>query len=868
MLSTQKIEGLKGNLKEESTRLFEKKKNSRLFTFTHLAHLYSLGENGIRIGPNIPRKEMRLQDQLVTYNHKIENATSIDEKTKLTRKKETYQNKQQEKIDQKKKKKVFVITKPFDKNRVKTKRKKISEKYDRKIASEQKEKKRNKLKSKKAKKLDRKKKKINEGNLIMRWGEPLAIYSYTDVAASANNIQSYLYSKGYLEAEVKVDTSNSSQHTVDKPLRTVRNSISRIRGAKNRHMDIIYQVNKKSRSRIDSIQYDVKDSALLLLLNQNEDNRPLKKGFYNQEVLTQEREFVYNLALDNGYYDFSKQYISFQVDSTQLGKDTLIVREIITNPPDKKQHNVFFLDSVIFYSEHRVNSTRKRTVTNFNGITFDFGRKKYPVRILDWRILFDKGDKYSRQQTTATQKQLTLLDNFKFVNINYDTTGGRFIAKVYTSPFEKFQTSSEFGLSSTQGSHVGNPGPFINLNFKNRNTFHRLEIISLDVNAKLQDLSPVQEDDGNTNITDTYTSRQISGTISVSFPRFIFPIGSYLQNRIGKYNPQTKFSFGTIYENRISEYERLEYNSAMSYGWQVRDRIKYTITPVEVRWIDSRNTDDFQSFIDVLIAERNSYATAFRSAIVGSSSFERIENFGAYASGGAGAYLRTYFEVGGHFNSLLSASVFEDQLEEFSYIKGNIDVRKVDRLSRKTHLAYRLNLGYAYPFGENRGLPYDGYFYAGGSSSIRGWRPRRLGPGSFTTFIVDSDGNTTDEPNTEIEQPGEVLIESSIEIRHHLFRYTEGALFLDAGNVWRIENTSDDIALDDGVFKVDQFHKQIALAGGFGLRFDLQFITLRTDIGFKFIDPALSSGERFVADELFKDFRNNTQLNIGIGYPF
>ena len=870
ILAKQKIEGLSGSLKDESFVLLPNQKNTRFIgiPFTHLAHTYKLGENGVSFGPKIERKKMRLEDKKEIFGKKIEEATSQEEKERIQEKRDRYVSKKEAKIENKKDAPVWTIIPGFDKQKVQAKEKKIAVKFDRKIAETSKEKKQNKLRAKKARKLDKKRRKINQGNQIMRWGEPLAIYDHNKARLGAQDIQNFLYSKGYFEAEVSIDTASlDSLGNWKRFGKKLRNSFSRIAGAKYRYIDLTFYVDKKHRYFIDSIEYDIKDPVLKELVFEHLDDAPLQKSFYDQKTITEERNHIYDLAMNNGYYEFKKQYISFKVDSVQLGQDTLIVREIIENPEEKDSHKIFYLDSIIFISEASINQSFKRSVSTYQDVTFSFARKKYPERILGWRIPIEQDDRYSREQTLETQRQLSFLDNFKFVNINYDTTGNTFVANIFTSPFDKFQTSSEFGLSSTQGNSQGNPGPFVNINLKNRNTFNLLEIISLDFNAKLQDLSQVQNDIEN-DFTGAYTSRQIGGELSVVFPQFLFPIGNKYQNRIGKYNPNTRVSFGVTYEDRVNEYKRLEYKGAIAYRWQVKNRINYSITPAKIRWIDAQNTAAFEVYIDSLIERRNSFANAFRSAVANSSSFERNQNFGNYREGGDGAFLRTFFEIGGQFNGLLESSFFGDELEKFSYVKVNIDARRIHRLSSKYNIAYRLNVGYAYPFGENRGLPYDGYFYAGGSSSIRGWRPRRLGPGSYVTYERDNNDNLTDVPDDNAEQPGEILIETSLELRRDLVGFMEGALFLDAGNIWRYENNSDDSEYDKAVFRIDSFLNQVAVAGGGGIRFDLQFLILRLDLGVKLIDPAKERGERFVAPNLFDNFRDNSEINIGIGYPF
>ena len=836
-----------------------------VFPFTHLSFLYELGESGVSFGPNIDRKEMRLSDKREIIRKRIEKAKTEEEKTQIEKKfKQTLATKQR-KIDKKRDKSGLVIIRGYNKDNAIRKKIKIEQKLDTKIAKEDKTKKKNKLRAKKARKLDRKERRINQGNQMMRWGEALSIYDYNKANISASAIQDFLSSKGFFNATVRVDTAdNDDLHTVGKMGRKFRNWFSRIAGAKHRHIYLDFIVDKKERYFIDSIQLDIRDAALQELILKNKRKSPLQKGYYDQQTLSEERDYIYDLAINNGYYEFSKQYIRFQIDSTHLGRDSIIVREVILNPEGKAAHKIFYIDSIVFVSDASLSQSYRRTTETFQDITFSFGKRRYNKAILGWRIPMAQDDRYSKEATIETQRQLSFLDNFKFVNINYDTVGNRFVANIFTFPFKKHETSGEIGFSQTT---QGNPGPFFNINLKNRNLLNSLEIIGIDINAKLQDLRNVSNINSE-DITGTYTSRQFGGQLSVSIPKFLFPIGSYYQRKIGKYNPTTKTTLSAAFEDRISEYTRLVYEGTFSYGWQVRDRIKYTITPIQISWIDSNNSDSFQEFLNSLSLEGNPYANAFNSAAVGSSSFNREQNFGGYGLGQDGAFLKTTFEFGGHLNSLVSNSFFGGKLEVFEYIKANFDIRRINRLNRKYNLAYRMNLGYAYPFGDNRALPFDRYFFAGGSNSIRGWKPRRLGPGSYAVFEADESGNETNRVDFDTEQPGEILIESSIELRRDLAGSVEGALFLDAGNVWRTENNSNDPEFDKAVFEFDRFPREIAVAAGVGTRVDLQFLILRLDLGFKIYDPAQKKGNRFVGDEIFSNFGYNSEFNIGIGYPF
>ncbi len=806
ILVKQKVNGLSGSLEDDAKGLYEQKANSRIlfgyYPFTHLAHLYKLGENG------------------------------------------------------------WLLSKGYDRNKAIAQRDSLSVKFDRRIAQARTDRKKLKLRNKKAKKYDKKDRKVKQGNQLMRWGEPISIYNHASSRLTAEKISQYLASHGYFDATIQIDTSDyDSLGVIGKFTRNTRNWVSGWAGHKDRYINLNYNIELNTRYVIDSIEYEIDDNVLRALILENEKDLPLKKGFYNQEILSEERDFIHNLALNNGYYEFSKQYIEFKIDSVQLGKDTVIVREVIKNPPGKDQHKIFYLDSIIFNTDASVTETFARTQEKYRDITFKFGRNRYSKKVLEWRVPLEQDDPYSRDLTIETQRQLSYLDNFKFININYDTTGNFFVANIFTSPFDKFQTSSEFGLARAQG----RPGPFVNVNLKNRNTFRTLEILSLDANAKLEDLQSVREETG---FDGNYTSRQFGAEAAITFPQFLFPLGSYYKNKIGRFNPKTRVSFGFSFEDRVNEYRRLIYRSTWAYSWQVRDQIKYTLTPFQLSLTDAETTNEFQEFLDDLEDQNNPYALAFNSSVVTSSAFRLDLNLGEYANGQDGGYVQLNAELGGYLNNIIG---IRDTLT-FQYAKSQIDLRKIERLSRNSNLAFRINVGLAYPYGTNRSLPYEKYFFAGGSSSIRAWRPRRLGPGAFGVFETDADNNPTEFIDYSNEQRGELLIESSVELRQDLVGFLEGAIFIDAGNIWTIRNSlvepTEDPDGDDGIFRFNEFMNEMAVGTGVGLRFDLQFLIFRVDLGMKLFDPAQKKGERFVGNEIFSNFSRNSEINIGIGYPF
>jgi outer membrane protein assembly factor BamA len=211
----------------------------------------------------------------------------------------------------------------------------------------------------------------------------------------------------------------------------------------------------------------------------------------------------------------------------------------------------------------------------------------------------------------------------------------------------------------------------------------------------------------------------------------------------------------------------------------------------------------------------------------------------------------------------------------YNFAKIAADYRRYYKLSSQTYLAWRLNGGVAHALTKSPDIdetladryiiPYDKYFFAGGSNSVRAWSARRLGTGTYATTLpvrnVDGTYDITRDYYTE--QPGELLLEGSVEYRFPVYSFIKGALFTDFGNVWTLQS---DEARPGAEFRFKSFAQQFAVGSGIGIRFDFTFLILRFDIATKVYDPTAT--ERWTIRNVLSQTRNQTALNIGIGYPF
>ncbi len=716
----------------------------------------------------------------------------------------------------------------------------IDSKYNIKIKKTKREKKKKHFLEKKQQKMDKVDRVLKEGNQLMRWGEPLAVLDESKILLTKEKISQYLNSRGYYANTIDIQENN--------------------KGKDSSRVEIKYAIERGPEYFIDSIQLVIPDPKVKELYLKNLGSSELRKRKIRQLDLTAERDRVYQMMVNNGYFSFSKDLVYFQIDSVSLGSNKLLVREIINNPPNQDSHEIFKIDSVIFVTDAGFDVTQQHENEAFSDVTYTFGRFKYSTKILDWHTYLYANKLYRRDDVLETQRQLSYLDNFKFINVNFDTLGGQFIAHIFTSPADLYQTSSEIGFSKTQGL----PGPFANLTIKNRNLFRGLEILELNTNFKVVGLEGVSSQ------KNTYSSLQYGSELSITFPQFLSPLGRFYKKKIAKHNPRTRYSLAFGHEDRFSEYKRTTFNTSMGYLWKVQDHISYNLTPLDVSYIDSRTDSTFQIFLDTLAISGNTYANAFNSAFVSSGSFQLTIN-NNYGVSRNSSYMQFYLETGGHLFSLFKKNPFGNSLEYYKYAKTSLDFRNNFYINRRTKLVTRLNIGVAIPYGDNNSLPYSKYFFGGGSNSLRAWKPRRLGPGAYGEIVTDE--TTSEESvNYQREQPGDMTIEISAELRQKLFGFVNWALFVDAGNVWLTRSETvdplEDPEGDDGVFRFDSFAKELAVGSGFGLRFDLSFLIFRVDLGWKLIDPAQPLGNRWVVKKIFPEPLENAEINIGIGYPF
>ncbi len=694
--------------------------------------------------------------------------------------------------------------------------------------------------------IERVRKKKEEGNFVMQLGEPPAIYDSTLMVETMDQIKIYLNSKGYFN------------HTADY-----------VKTEKGKKVYIDLNLNENAPYRYSSINYNAPDTAMLNILQARSVRSLVNVGdIYDEEMLSQERDRVYELMKNRGYYDFARAYIEFEVD-TSFGGNSVRLRTIIQKPEKDSLHRAYTINNVYFKTDADRFGIPRDTVV-YKGVNYLSYDLDYSKRVLDKKVDIYPGERYSQLRTATTQRKLSDLDVFQFSNVVYtratdpaDSNSYKLNAFINAVPNKKYQETTELGLNYTER----RPGPFASINLRIRNVFHGAENLDIGLRGGLE---------GQVNLTDelkTVMIRELGADVALSFPRFLLPFNS---DALSDFNPRTRIYTGYTNVDR-QEYKRTNYDVSLDYIWQKARRpmqppiLQYILSPVnlQIAQVDTISPGFKESLERYSLGSR-SLLESFESSFLSFMSFNLIYNTNDFTQTRNARYFRTLAEIGG-LTKELGLSVRLGDLRTFQFAKINPDYRRYLPLGNKQFFVYRINMGVASPILQSEVLPYDKYFFAGGGSSVRAWQPRRLGPGSFGLFkdSTSAGGDVEQVRDFEPEQPGEVLLEANVEYRYNIFGFLNGAFFVDAGNVWFLKEVANKPGAD---FKFNRFYKELAVGTGFGLRLDLSVVILRFDFATKVYDPAGLPGNKFIlGDFRFSDFftrSNQSALNIGIGYPF
>lgn len=692
---------------------------------------------------------------------------------------------------------------------------------------------------------------LDKGNAIMRLGEAPVLYDSALTAKTVEQMSILLKSEGFFRGRVTATDS-----------------------VRKRMVTVTYQVTENTPFTYSQLDYDIPDSAVARVVRADQQASLLKVGQrYDEAIIGQERNRLETLLKNAGYFDFREQYITLEAD-TSFAPYTVRLRTLIANPAPGVNHRVYSIRHVNFLTDAgTVRFGVKRDTIERDSVYYLAFQHRFSTRILDRKLTVRPEQRYSLTNTQLTQRQLADLDVFRFNNVNYvkveptaatDSTNYQLDAVVNASPHKRFQELTEFGATYV----AEQVGPFVNARLKVRNVFGGAEVLEFGVRAGFEgQYNRVTGSD----IPQTVLTTQLGGNVNLVIPQFLVPWRT--GRMLSRYNPRTRLNVTYTYVQR-PEYTRTNLEGTFDYIWQRSLYHQFVLTPFDVSIINaSAISDSFQVRLNRLAQEGSPLFRSFTQLYVPSINATSLYNSNDFNQTRDATFLRLFAEVGG-----LTRSLYQDRinLNVYDFAKLTADYRRYHKLGPKTFFVYRFNGGIARALtrtdvedadgnvtGSQLIIPYDKYLFAGGSSSVRAWKPRRLGPGAYTTTRVD-DGVLVRDYN--LEQPGELLLEANVEYRFPIYSFINGAVFTDAGNVWTLQSDPR----PNAQFKPDQFLTQFAVGSGVGIRLDFSFLILRFDVATKVYDPTAPDGEKWAIRNvrLLGRSEDQTAFNLGIGYPF
>lgn len=392
----------------------------------------------------------------------------------------------------------------------------------------------------------------------------------------------------------------------------------------------------------------------------------------------------------------------------------------------------------------------------------------------------------------------------------------------------------------------GFTGPALALSYTNRNLFKGGEVLK--ITGKL---GYEAQAGGKTSGTIGLTSTQLGLTADLVFPRLLFPMR--LSEQFEYAVPKTRISTGIEYLNRSKLYSLSSFNASFGYQWNANDYVSHTINPVSTSFIRlSNSTPEFDAILNDNPFLKNSFEQQLISGLTYKFTYSEL---------GKGRKKHPFFftsniDLVGNTLSLLSNSGNTDNkktilgVEFAQYAKIDVDARFNFNLGNQQSLVTRLYGGLGYAYGNSDTLPFSRQFFSGGPYSIRAFRTRSIGPGTYTPESTNT--------SSFFDSSGDIKLEANVEYRFPLYSYLKGALFVDAGNVWLLnENT----ALSGGKFS-SNFINELAVGAGFGLRVDIQSFVLRLDWAAPVHTPNFNQNSKYTFD------LGNGIFNFAIGYPF
>ena len=646
-------------------------------------------------------------------------------------------------------------------------------------------------------------------------GEAPVVFDSLSSVQTCADLAQQLKNEGFLDAQVRLQVST-----------------------KGRKAKVEYLLQPGEPYFVDSIGYAIQDTTIARILSrQGASASLLYKGMkFDVSKLDAERKRISTLLSDSGYYRFHKDYITYQADS--ISHSRLINLTLHLAP--YQLPNEEYVPHTRYWMRH----------INYGSGSPGDNQIHLRQHVLQECTHLHSGSPYSASGLQNTYNHFGRLQAVKYTNITFKQVPDADSLDCQILLQNNKPSTLSFQPEGTNT--AGDLGAAASLTYQNRNLFRGSEVLSVQLRGAYEAIRGL-EGYSNQNFV------EYSAEAKLQFPRFISP---FVNRRIRRLvNATSEVSLLYDMQDR-PEFHRRLLSAAWRYKWSFPHRKdKFQVDVLDLNyvfmpWISEtfhneylRNDNNRNAIL------RYNYEDLFITKI----------GFGYSITKGNTAF-KSNIETSGNLLSLASRmwNAKKDELGHYQVfnivfaqdVKCDLDLSHVLMIDKNNQLVFHAGLGVAYPYGNSTVMPFEKRYFSGGANSVRGWTVRSLGPGKYK----EQDGRIN-----FINQTGDMKLDLNAEYRTYLFWKFNGALFVDAGNIWTIRQYDEQ---PGGQFSFKDFPRQLAVSYGLGLRLNFDYFILRFDLGMKAVNPAYEAEDDEHYPVLHPNFKRDYAFHFAVGMPF
>ena len=618
-----------------------------------------------------------------------------------------------------------------------------------------------------------------------------------------------------------------------------------------------YIVNVGHLFTIDSIQYRNFPLLADTLIHQADKERLIKNGSpFSVTLLESERNRLTTLLRNNGYYYYRNNYITFMADTIQQpGKVWLQIRPVEGIP--EQANKLWYIGDITINLYKDNQHLPLKDSLQIRRVTINYTGEKSPLRpnVLFHNLRLRHGTPYSQESQRMSQENMARMGVFSSVDMQFVPRNTPFylhdtLDVVLNATFDKL-LDVEMEMNAITKSN-DQAGPGLSFGLSRKNVFRGGETFSVKLDASYE----WQTGGHTTGKSTDINSWELGFSTSLTYPRLVFP---GLSTRRSRFPSQTEFKLYANQLNRAGYFRLLSFGGNAVYSFQTTRTSRHSFTPFRLTF---NMVQDHTVKFDSIMNQNRALAISFRDQFIPAMSYSYTFDDASITSRRHHTWWNTTITSGGNITSAIYAlwgESFDKRDKNLlgnpfaQFIKVTTELRNLLKVRGRTHVATRLMAGVVIPYGNSQYTPYSEQFYIGGANSIRAFTARSIGPGSF---------HPEESNYAYIDETGDLKLEANVEFRFPIVGNLFGATFLDAGNVWLLRPQSN---RPGGEITLKDMWNDIALGTGFGLRYDLEFLVLRLDLGIALHVPYDTGISNYYNIPHFKD---GLGLHLAVGYPF